>query len=245
MSNRGKKDSGDAKDAFGDSGDVTKSVLIVPPRYNSAAEVASLRVALINSGFVVVRQENRTISTDVARKLLASQNAAQPLAADLVGAGAAAAAKAGFLVGDAHIFVVAAAEATPKLVQFGADFNRENFHKEQAHDDSSDDEETDGGATSKPPAAAVGTYYPNMLFLPQTAEEAARRILLLFPRMVPEPIPSNAAIRDYCEREMKSTLVRALTECAKKKPENAVEFVAKYLIENNPRNPPVSSSSAA
>lgn len=82
------------------------------------------------------------------------------------------------------------------------------------------------------------------LNVPTNHDEAAARLLSLFPRMTVDPLPTNAAAREYVDREMKELLVKALTATAKKKPENAVEYVAHYLLENNPRKPPIEQPDA-
>lgn len=71
---------------------------------------------------------------------------------------------------------------------------------------------------------------------------APRAVLALFPSMVVDPIPSDAEANDFVHTELKSLLVAGLTEVAKKKPENPVEWFARYLLENNPNKPSVTKA---
>lgn len=73
---------------------------------------------------------------------------------------------------------------------------------------------------------------------------STRAVLALFPRMLCDPIPSNAEANDYIQSELKSTLIAALTAVAKEKPENPIEWVARYLLDNNPQSPAVSLKSS-
>ena len=163
--------------------EVLKSLAILAPEHNTEANATALRVALTNAGFIVVREESRALSKDVAVKLGGGD--------ELLG-------------GSARLVVVAKVNATAALSAF----------------------------VDAAPQWAIARVAADH-------ETAAQRLLLLFPRMVVDPIPSNSAAREYCDRELKAILVRGLTECAKRKPDNAVAFIADYLLENNPRVPKV------
>eukprot|EP00672_Neobodo_designis_P018328 CAMPEP_0174832638 /NCGR_PEP_ID=MMETSP1114-20130205/3780_1 /TAXON_ID=312471 /ORGANISM="Neobodo designis, Strain CCAP 1951/1" /LENGTH=185 /DNA_ID=CAMNT_0016066499 /DNA_START=48 /DNA_END=605 /DNA_ORIENTATION=+ len=81
--------------------------------------------------------------------------------------------------------------------------------------------------------------------VPATQDDAAQRLLLLFPRMAVDPIPSNMQAHDFVDTHLKAVLVSGLTSAAKVKPENPVKFLAEYLLENNPNKPPVVPPAAA
>jgi hypothetical protein len=81
--------------------------------------------------------------------------------------------------------------------------------------------------------------YGSLVSWPRDNESAAARLLLLFPRMLVDPIPSNIAARDYVDTHLKAVLVKGLTAAAKTKPENAVKFLAEFLLDNNPNKPAV------
>lgn len=68
---------------------------------------------------------------------------------------------------------------------------------------------------------------------------SSRGVTLLFPKMVCDNIPSNAEAREYVQDELKGLLLTGMTELAKQKPKNPVEWLAKFLLENNPKSPPV------
>lgn len=74
------------------------------------------------------------------------------------------------------------------------------------------------------------------------AANASRAVLVLFPKMMVDPIPTNAEARSYVQDELRNVLIAGLSELAKKKPHNSVEWLAHYLLEHNPRSPPVTST---
>lgn len=41
-------------------------------------------------------------------------------------------------------------------------------------------------------------------------------------------------LRAYLDKTVVPLLMQALTECAKERPKEPIEFVANYLLENNP-----------
>lgn len=44
----------------------------------------------------------------------------------------------------------------------------------------------------------------------------------------------NMPLRAYLDQTVVPLLMQALTECAKERPEQPIEFVANYLLEHNP-----------
>lgn len=44
----------------------------------------------------------------------------------------------------------------------------------------------------------------------------------------------NMPLRMYLDKTVVPLLLQALTECAKERPQYPIEFVANYLLENNP-----------
>lgn len=87
--------------------------------------------------------------------------------------------------------------------------------------------------------ATMSSTLSDGVFVPDSGAET-KAILLLFPRMSVDPIPTNIEARDFVQTHLKNVLVKGLTEVAKKKPENSVKWLAEYLLANNPRHPPVS-----
>ena len=45
---------------------------------------------------------------------------------------------------------------------------------------------------------------------------------------------SNLSVRSYLDQTVVPIVLRALIEVSKARPENPVEFIANYLLENNP-----------
>ena len=88
----------------------------------------------------------------------------------------------------------------------------------------------------------VSSPHPKAFFCCRAAQDATRGVVALFPQMMVDPIPDNAEARDYIQAELKQVIIQGLTETAKNKPDNSIEFFAKYLLEHNPHSPPVSSA---
>ena len=170
------------------SGDIAKSLLVLLPEQYDLGSISTIRHKLYAKGFIVVREENRSLNSEAAAKIAGDDNKES----------------AAGLIGNAYLLVVARDDATNQLATFIA----ENELSSVAF------------AASKPATATSG-------------------IRFLFPRMMVDPIPSNVEARDYVHTELKGLLVAGLTEVAKEKPANAVEYLARYLLENNPNKPPV------
>lgn len=172
------------------SGDVSKSMLIVKPAHCTPEFISAVRVELFRRGFVIVREEWRSLT----------QEAVEKISGDVIGSSDIKAA----MVGQSFVIVVARADAANELLRFA---------------------EESAGVAAK-------------VFC--CGKASAKAILVLFPRMIVDPIPTNAEARDYVSSELQSLLVSGLTEVGKKKPEKPIEWLANYLMENNPRRPPVS-----
>lgn len=170
------------------SGNVTKALLIVTPAWNTAEHAADVRHALYEGGFIVVREEERTLTREVAERVAACDG---PVAASII-------------VGRCLVIVVARTDASDRLNEF------RNTHP-----------------------------HPDALYCCQKALDAQRAVQFLFPKMIVDPIPTNGEARDYIQAELKAAIIDGLTEVAKQKPENAVEYFARFLLEHNPNSPPV------
>ena len=82
----------------------------------------------------------------------------------------------------------------------------------------------------------------------QTSEVFCVRLPLFYPpeniNPLPSKQPSNAGkrppagaeipVRAYLDQTVVPILIRALSELAKVRPDNPVEFVARYLLDNDP-----------
>jgi hypothetical protein len=71
---------------------------------------------------------------------------------------------------------------------------------------------------------------------------ASKTIALLFPRMISDEVPSNQDAREYLQDELKAVVLAGLTELAKQKPKHPIQWLAHYLLDSNPRSPPISTS---
>ena len=49
-----------------------------------------------------------------------------------------------------------------------------------------------------------------------------------------DPAVQNLPLRAYLDKTVVPILLQAMSECAKERPAHPIEFVANYLLENNP-----------
>ena len=49
-----------------------------------------------------------------------------------------------------------------------------------------------------------------------------------------DPAIQNLPLRAYLDKTVVPILLQAMSECAKERPAHPIEFVANYLLENNP-----------
>ena len=176
-------------------GTITKALLIVTPTFATKANIAETRHKLFDEGFIVVREEFRTINAELAAKLTANEFHSGSAAVEIAG--------------EAYVLVVARTKAAELLHEF----------------------------------AQISAPHPKAYFCCRAAQDATRCVVALFPSMSVDPIPDNAEARDYIQTELKQVITDALTETAKNKPDNAIAFFAKYLLEHNPHSPPVNTQS--
>ncbi|RNA21551.1 nucleoside diphosphate kinase -like protein [Brachionus plicatilis] len=70
---------------------------------------------------------------------------------------------------------------------------------------------------------------------------AEREIRFFFSRSVIEPIPIGQSAKDYLENKLNPTVLKALTQLCKEKPQDPVTWLADWLLANNPYKPLVNS----
>lgn len=66
---------------------------------------------------------------------------------------------------------------------------------------------------------------------------AEREIRFFFSRSVIEPIPTDQSAKDYLENKLNPTILKALTQLCKQKPQDPVTWLADWLLANNPYKP--------
>jgi nucleoside-diphosphate kinase len=71
-----------------------------------------------------------------------------------------------------------------------------------------------------------------------------RESRFFFAESIVEPVPRGQLAKDYLNQFVTPTLLRALTELCRNKPEQPVLWLADWLIENNPNKPSVRPESA-
>lgn len=57
-----------------------------------------------------------------------------------------------------------------------------------------------------------------------------------------DPIPLKQESRDYVQQELNTILIQALTQLAKEKPKDPVQWLATWLLNNNPNKPKITES---
>jgi hypothetical protein len=165
---------------------IRKTVLILKPFFNVPANRCAIRTLLIDSGFIIVREEERLIVGDIKNAIFGSSNKSSSSSAENDK--------------ECSIYVVARENAVDTLRQLLQDKDLTDADAVTPHDDAS----------------------------------AAATLTLLFPRMKKDLIPSNDTSSEYLDKELKALLVKGFTELAKSKPQNPVEAMAHWLLENNP-----------
>jgi len=68
---------------------------------------------------------------------------------------------------------------------------------------------------------------------------AQREVRFFFTDCIVEPVATGQAAKDYLSKSVNPTLLKGLTDLAKKKPEDPVLWLADWLLENNPNKPRV------
>lgn len=169
---------------------IRKTVLILKPLFNVPANRCAIRTLLIDSGFIIVREEERLIVGDVRTAVFGAGSSTDSTSSEC------------------SIYVVARENAVETLRQL-------------LNDNGLSDADA---VTPSDEASAAGT------------------LTVLFPRMKRDLIPSNETSAEYLDQELKTLLVKGFTELAKAKPENAVEAMAHWLLENNPHRGTVPSA---
>lgn len=79
----------------------------------------------------------------------------------------------------------------------------------------------------------------NGLHVSPSVDAAASEIRQFFPQAKLEPVPSVADTQAYLDEHINPTLLAGLTQLCKAKPDRPVEWIAKYLLANNPNQPQV------
>lgn len=72
---------------------------------------------------------------------------------------------------------------------------------------------------------------------------AEREIKFFFADSIVEPVPSRQSAIDYLDARLNPTLLKALTALCKDKPKRPLEFLAQWLLDNNPYKPVVNTPS--
>lgn len=68
---------------------------------------------------------------------------------------------------------------------------------------------------------------------------AHREVKFFFPDLTLEPVLTGEGAKEYLSNAVSPTLVRALTELCKVRPEDPIVWLADWLLVNNPNKPPV------
>ena len=74
-----------------------------------------------------------------------------------------------------------------------------------------------------------------------TAAAAFAEVKFFFPKTLVDPLPSNKEAQQYASERLVPTLTTGLVELCTVKPANPVEWLANWLIDNNPNKPAVAA----
>jgi len=66
---------------------------------------------------------------------------------------------------------------------------------------------------------------------------AEREIKFMFPETITEPIQHGQPARDYLQKHVNPVLTKGLSELCKQKPEDPLNWLAEWLLQNNPNKP--------
>jgi len=72
-----------------------------------------------------------------------------------------------------------------------------------------------------------------------TAAAAFAEVKFFFPKTLVDPLPTNKEAQQYASEKLVPTLTAGLVELCALKPANPVEWLAQWLLENNPNTPKV------
>lgn len=73
-----------------------------------------------------------------------------------------------------------------------------------------------------------------MLIIDQQQKESAAADAPVGDAPAQDPAVQNLPLRAYLDKTVVPILLQAMSECAKERPAHPIEFVANYLLENNP-----------
>eukprot|EP01135_Chromosphaera_perkinsii_P010450 Nk52_evm13s2133 gene=Nk52_evmTU13s2133 len=79
----------------------------------------------------------------------------------------------------------------------------------------------------------------NAVYCSALASKVASDIHLFFPDVIVEPVEAGIGVRDYLNTSVMRTVIGGLTALCKAKPGDPVQWLGKWLVDNNPNAPVV------
>ncbi|RNF04520.1 nucleoside-diphosphate kinase [Trypanosoma rangeli] len=249
------------------SGVVSKAALFVRSQYAQERELLSMiKFKLCEAGFIIVYEEYRRINEEMAdtigvqldRAAFLSGSATPLVPSEPLGASHpmftcehATSLPTGVqeLVGHVYLYVLARRDCHTELLRFldhvfaDADFTSllMSIQEKAVHDDANTATAT---KDREHEAKTERPWIPCPLFCNAAAVATKQVVQLLFPRMLVQDVPTTAASREYVQAELKGTLLPALVELSKAKPENPIRWLAERLLNTNTRAPPLIPASS-
>lgn len=227
------------------SGVVSKAPLLVAPSFAQEKELLHyVKYKLYEEGFIVVREEFRQINPELSEKLCVKVDYIPPYFKEEPQIGQDEAAlitsPSGTvyqdvpsmaptdMVGTAYIFILARSNCHTKLLEFLTNLvTRDAEFRKMV-------------TAKRASLQAEGVTAPVApLMSNSTANGARQAVNLLFPQMLAMDIPTAVRAREYVQANLKTALLSALTELAKAKPANPLEWLAQRLLETNIQAPPM------
>ncbi|EAN79346.1 Dpy-30 motif containing protein, putative [Trypanosoma equiperdum] len=247
------------------NGVVTKTVLLVRPRYAQQLELRALtKYKLHEAGFIIVREEYRRVNEELADKIAVQldraaflSGTAAPEEVEAVNEGDSATngsrmftrshvtVGAQELVGNAYLYVLAHRDCHAELLRFlDRLFADEDYTMllMSINEEGKEAGSAAGSAATQQQGDSRGPSIQCPLFCNVTSVAAKQVVQLLFPRMLVHDVPNRTVTREYVQAELKNALMPALVELSRAKPENPIRWLAERLLNTNVRAPPLISA---
>lgn len=223
------------------SGIVSKAPLLVAPCFAQDKELLHyLKYKLFDNGFIVIREEYRLINPELAEKLCVSVDHIHPCLQEATKLSPESSPEPDSnvssvprmppadMLGTAYIYILACSSCHAKLTEFVSNLMTDDTVFRSMVE------------TQRNTLTAEGAHVAlTPLMCNATANGAKQAVSVLFPQMLAADIPTAVVAREYVQANLKTVLLSALTEVAKAKPSNPIEWLAHRLLETNIQAPPM------
>ena len=77
------------------------------------------------------------------------------------------------------------------------------------------------------------------VYVSTSTQDAKHEVKFFYPQVSVDQIPTDREAQAFVQERLKPTLVQALTNLCKEKPEQPTKWLANYLLANNPNKPKI------